>query len=192
MKAPSTFSTRQVGKTLVTRTQGTKVSDVACIEYTPQEHLQHAAAVRQSGRHLIRGWLPCADRLRWLEGARVRGVPGRPAERECPQSQYICASCPQGCQQQARWLLVCFTLPQERLTRAVTCAERGGCLQEDPAPVRGRAGAQLPHQLLGAAPPSADIPRSPRKHHAALLMTHPCKHADPRVSLYQKEDRADP
>ena len=64
VKAPSTFSTRQVGKTLVTRTQGTKVG-LFSISLFQQASLSVPAtqlSACQAG-HLSLCWLPSADCL---------------------------------------------------------------------------------------------------------------------------------
>ena len=48
MKAPSTFSHRGIGKTLVTRTQGTKVGSAS------QLHLQRESSVHKSNFEVLR------------------------------------------------------------------------------------------------------------------------------------------
>ena len=84
VKAPSMFAVRQVGKTLVTRTQGTKV----------RPGPGNLRVVRRGGswaaRMQVMAWhaevLPtltycsAADRLGWPQGPRVRDVPGGSAE----------------------------------------------------------------------------------------------------------------
>lgn len=90
MKAPTTFTVRNVGKTLVTRTSGTKVRSAG----------RSAAGVAQEpprapeGRYTRpRGWAAAhasplgfgrADCVGGAEGPRVRGVAGRPAEGAAP------------------------------------------------------------------------------------------------------------
>ncbi len=85
VKAPSSFSLRTIGKTLVTRTQGTKVRDIAtrmrCCINRPSPVLSTRP---QLG-------LCHADCLGGSQGARLRVQPGGPAERESPPS--CCACC---------------------------------------------------------------------------------------------------
>lgn len=83
IKAPSAFNVRNVGKTLVTRTQGTKVSDAAASSCSAActGPCGHWEAAPKPITHLFR--FVAADCVRRSEGPRDQRLPGRPAEREC-------------------------------------------------------------------------------------------------------------
>lgn len=74
IKAPTMFTVRNIGKTLVTRTQGTKVNQPSApLRPVATLHTMHAPS---SDYILTPIDSLFADRLGWPEGPRLPGLPG--------------------------------------------------------------------------------------------------------------------
>ncbi len=83
IKAPSMFNTRNVGKTLVTRTQGTKVSPVARPLGAPESANEEETTVLQTQEARQTAWiLPPTGKARLARLHRLNLWPGRLRSRE--------------------------------------------------------------------------------------------------------------
>jgi hypothetical protein len=130
VKAPSVFAVRNVGKTLVTRTQGTKIASDGLKGRVFETSLADLQKV------CVRFSVHAVEAV-WLAGSRavlIGAAAGVPAllrtRRRCGRRALTFSPLPTHTQQQT--------------------TERGGRVPQDQVTRGGRAGPQLPHQLLGA------------------------------------------